>query len=165
MVARGVHFALTEIDEWRLLSCPEADRVQLVSYHIEERYFKGRREWLCETDKAWDAIHRAFGDSSLDYEYRSPLHGVILGGQPLYSGNDYIISYKDKRRVAEIAPALAQVDRAGFSELYFGIDWEKYGHPLSPEDFEYSWEWLSALKEFYGHAAQAGRPVIFTTDQ
>ena len=31
VVARGVHFALTEIDERRLLDCPEAERVSLVS--------------------------------------------------------------------------------------------------------------------------------------
>jgi hypothetical protein len=165
VVARGVHFALTEIDERRLLDCPEAERVSLIGDDIENRYFTGMQEWVCETDKAWDAIHRAFNDSALDYEYRSPLHGVILGGRPLYSGEDYIISYKDKERVREIAPALVQVDQPAFRELYFKIDPQKYDYPLSEEDFEYSWDWLSALKEFYERAARYERPVIFTTDQ
>ena len=165
MVARGVHFALTEIDERRLFDCPEAERVSLIGDDIENRYFTGMQEWACETDKAWDAIHRAFNNSGLDYEYRSPLHGVILGGRPLYFGEDYIISYKDKKRVREIAPALVQVDLAAFRELYFKIDQEKYGYPLSEEDFEYSWDGLSALKEFYKRAVRYERPVIFTTDQ
>ena len=165
MVARGVHFALTEIDERRLFDCPEAERVSLIGDDIENRYFTGMQEWACETDKAWDAIHRAFNNSGLDYEYRSPLHGVILGGRPLYSGEDYIISYKDKKRVREIAPALVQVDLAAFRELYFKIDQEKYDHPISEEDFEYSWDGLSGLKEFYKRAARYERPVIFTTDQ
>jgi hypothetical protein len=60
VAARGVHFALTEIDERRLLDCPKAERVALVVNEIEGRYFTGMQEWLCETDKAWDAIHRAF---------------------------------------------------------------------------------------------------------
>jgi hypothetical protein len=165
VVARGVHFALTDIDERRLLDCPEAERVSLIGNDIEGRYFTGMQESLCETDKAWDAIHRAFGNSVLDYEYRSPLHGVILGGRPLYSGEDYIISYKDRKRVQEIASALAEVNQPAFRELYFKIDQENYGHPLSEEDFEYSWDCLSDLKEFYECAARSERPVIFTADQ
>ncbi len=165
MVARGVHFALTDSDGQRLLACPEAEIVALITDDIEERYFGGLNEWLCQTDKAWDAIHRAFNSSELDYEYKSPLHGVILGGKPLYSGDDYIISYKDKQCVQEIAAALAEVDEPGFRDLYFKIDQKKYDHPLSEVDCAYSWEWLSGLKEFYERAAKAGRPVIFTTDQ
>jgi hypothetical protein len=165
MVARGVHFALTDADERRLLDCAEAERVALISDDIESRYFESAPEWLCETDKAWDAIHRGFNNSELDYEYHQPLQGVILGGVPLYSGDDYIISYKDAKSVRETAAALANVDEARFKELYFKIDPEKYGFPLTDDDFEYSWNWLSGLKEFYARAAGAGRPVIFTTDQ
>ena len=65
----------------------------------------------------------------------------------------------------EIAPALVQVDQTAFRELYFKIDPEQYGYTLSEEEFQYSWDWLSALKEFYKRAARYKRPVIFTTDQ
>jgi hypothetical protein len=165
VVARGVHFALTDIDERRLLDCPETERVALISNDIEERYFSRMREWLCETDKAWDAIHRAFNNSDLDYEYKSPLHGIILGGKPLYSGHDYIISYKDRQQTKEISLALSQIPGHVFKGLYYSISQKKYGFPLSQDDCEYSWNWLSALKEFYERAACHERPVIFTTDQ
>jgi hypothetical protein len=165
VVARGVHFALSDIDGRRLLDCPEHDRVQLICEDIEEKYFTGAKEWLCETDKAWDAIHLAFNDGNLDYGYASPLHGVILGGKALYFGDDYIISYKSKEQVREIAPALVEMDESSFKVLYFAIDARKYGFPLTQEDCEYSWNWLSGLKEFYDRAAKFERPVIFTTDQ
>jgi hypothetical protein len=165
VVARGVHFALSDIDERRLLDCSEQDRVQLISEDIEERHFASATEWLCQTDKAWDAIHRAFNNGNLDCDYKSPLHGVILGGKALYFGDNYIISYKNNEQVKEIAPALAEMDECSFKVLYFAIDEKKYGFPLTQEDYEYSWNWLSGLKEFYNRAAKFERPVIFTTDQ
>jgi hypothetical protein len=165
VTARGVHFALTPEDEARLLACPAEQRADLIADDIEEAYFAEAGDWVCETDKAWDAIHRAFSESELEYEYRSPLHGVILGGEPLCFRDDYIISLKHRERVPEIATALATVTEDGFRALYFGIDSRKCGYPLTQGDFEYSWGWLKDLVPFYARAAEAGRSVIFTTDQ
>ncbi|MTD93026.1 DUF1877 family protein [Hyphomicrobium sp. xq] len=165
MVARGVHFALTAEDERRLLACPAGQRPDFIRNDIEEFYFAHAGEWLCETDKAWDAIHRSFGASELHYEYRSPLHGVILGGEPLYFRRDYIISLKKSGCVGEIAGALGAVGEQEFRARYFGIDPMKYDCPLSEEDFEYSWSWLQRLIPFYLRSAEAGRSVVFTTDQ
>lgn len=165
MVARGVHFALTAEHEQRLGACPVEERPDFVSNDIEEAYFAGSPDWLCETDKAWDAIHRAFNSSELNYEYRAPLQGVILGGEPLYFGNDYVISLKLGAQVQEIAGALNAVTKSSFRQLYFDIDPKKYGFDLTDEDFEYSWGWLEKLVPFYLRSADAGRSVIFTTDQ
>jgi hypothetical protein len=165
MAARGVHFALTTEDEQKLLACPAVERPVHIGNDIEEAYFTHARDWLCQTDKAWDAIHRAFNSSELDYEYRSPLHGAILGGEPLYFGDDYIISLKSSDRVHEIAVALSTVTEASFRPLYFSIDPAKYGFDVSDEDFAYSWDWLQGLVPFYLRSAEAGRSVIFTADQ
>ncbi|MBO0766566.1 MAG: YfbM family protein [Hyphomicrobiaceae bacterium] len=165
MTQRGVHFALRAEEERRLLACPVEERPSLISDDIEETYFEEAEDWTCETDMAWEAIHRAFNWGDLDYEYRSPLHGVILGGERLYFGDDYIISLKHSERVREIAAALKTVSKEGFRPLYFGIDPVKYGFPLTEEDFEYSWGWLQDLGPFYLRAAEAGRSVVFTTDQ
>ncbi|MBS0243073.1 MAG: YfbM family protein [Proteobacteria bacterium] len=165
MACRGVHFALTTEDEQRLRACPLDDRARLISDEIEEQYFTHAADWLCETDKAWDAIHRAFNASELDYEYRSPLHGVILGGERLYEGEGYVISLKDPAAVREISPSLASVTRTAFRSLYYSIEPAKYGMSLSDQDLDYTWEWLERLKPFYERAANAGRAVIFTTDQ
>jgi hypothetical protein len=165
MAARGVHFALTAEDEQKLLACPADQRPDLISNDIETGYFEHARDWLCETDKAWDAIHRAFNASDLDYEYRSPLHGVILGGEPLYFKDDYIISLKSVERVCEIARALNTVNEASFRPLYFAIDPKKAGFAIDDEDFVYTWGWLKDLVPFYLRSAEAGRSVIFTADQ
>jgi hypothetical protein len=163
MGARGVHFALTAEDEQKLLASPADKRVDFITDEIEETYIDG--DWQCETDKAWDAIHRAFSASELDYEYLSPLHGVVLGGEPLYFKDDYIISLKSIERVREIAGALNRVTEASFRPLYFAIDPKKYGFNVSDEDYAYTWDWLKGLVPFYLRAAEAGRPVIFTADQ
>jgi hypothetical protein len=165
MACRGVHFALSAEDEQELRACPADDRPALISSDIEDRYFEPPRDWLCQTDKAWDAIHRALNASGLGYEYRSPLHGVILGGEPLYFKDDCIISLKSPDRVRDVARALAAMDEAIFRQLYFAIDTAKYQGPVHDEDFAYAWDWLRNLGAFYWRAADAGRSVIFTTDQ
>jgi hypothetical protein len=38
------------------------------------------------------------------------------------------------------------------------------GDNLSPEGFEYTWEWFRGLAHFYEEAARAHRRVIFTVD-
>jgi hypothetical protein len=165
VAARGVHFALTAESEQRLRACPADERPNFIANDIEEAYFGHAREWLCETDKAWDAIHRAFNSGDLGYHYRTPLEGVILGGEPLYFGDDYIISLKDGARVGEIAQALSVLTKDSFRSHYFGIDPKKCRFDLSDEDFEYSWRWLEGLVPFYLRSAEASRSVIFTTDQ
>jgi hypothetical protein len=156
---------LTAEDEQKLLACPAEQRAEHVSNNIEGAYFENARDWLCETDKAWDAIHRAFSASELDYEYRSPLHGVILGGESLYFEDDYIISLKSAERVREIAGALGAVTEAAFRPLYFAINPRKAGFAIDDDDFAYTWGWLKDLVPFYRRSAEAGRSVIFTADQ
>jgi hypothetical protein len=158
----GLHFALTKEDENLLLECEEPDRLEWIGSVLEERY---ERPWTCDSDKAWDAIHRAFNDSVLDYEVRTPLAGVILGGEPLYSETDYIISFKSSHLVEQVAQALEVVTEAKFREAYFQIDPEQYGFPTTQEDFEYSWASVQELQDFYKHASKNKRSVIFTAAQ
>tara|TARA_R100000789_G_scaffold80776_1_gene75960 strand:+ start:876 stop:1169 length:294 start_codon:yes stop_codon:yes gene_type:complete len=56
MACRGVHFALTEEQRSQLLAIVESqgDVIGFIQEDIEELW---DTEWLCETDKAWDAIH------------------------------------------------------------------------------------------------------------
>jgi Domain of unknown function (DUF1877) len=158
----GRHFALTLEDEALLRKCDETKRDDWIGNEVEQRYSE---PWFCDTDKAWDAIHRAFTDSTLSYEPVSPLAGVILGGEPLYFESDYIISHKSIRYVGQIVRALAKLDKLTFKNLYFKIDSYQYGFPLTSEDFEYSWEWLAPLQEFYQNAFVSERSVIFTASQ
>ncbi len=167
MSCLGVHFALAPRDMEALLAATsDAARLELIQEEIEERYLDEESAYAAQTDKAWDAIHRALTDGKLGYDNgRFPLSHVILGGEPLYTSGDYIISLKTVAQVPAIAAALRGLSQAEVRAGYDRIREADYGFPPSEDDFEYTWDWLSGLVPFYAAAAAAGRPVIFTADQ
>ena len=79
--------------------------------------------------------------------------------------DDYIVSYKNAEQVKAVSEALKSLSEGEFREKYFKIDEAKYEYPLSEEDFEYSWGWLSSTFEFWHNAAKNNLSVIFTVDQ
>lgn len=181
MACRGVLFALTPNEEVGLLKAtgpkrgfiasllgprekPNADAAVLgfLTEYIEQRWDE---DWLCEIDKAWDAIHRCLSDGTLDPRPDQPLDGAILGGQSLYSGEDYIICYKPALDVKRIAEAVALISDDQMGERYDALDEDEYGFPKSDEDRRYTVQWFSGVREFYQKAATAGRPVVFSVDQ
>jgi hypothetical protein len=93
----GVHLALSDPEVEHLRSLPdELDRLDYVVEDLEDAYFDDREEYLAESDKAWDAMHRALTDGQLKWdggEY--PLNHVVLGGELLYTQPDYIMSPTD----------------------------------------------------------------------
>src|SRR5215831_21242408 len=96
MSCLGVHFALTEEEAGHLRSVPdERARLQYLQETIEPHYFDQEPDLKAESDKAWDAMHRALADGQLTWdggEY--PLNHVVLGGDLLYTKSDYIMSLK-----------------------------------------------------------------------
>ncbi len=97
-----------------------------------------------------------------------PLNHAILGGQQLYEGDDYIITFVRPAQVADVARALQGISEADFRERYFRINCQTYGaapNQVNEEDYEYSADWFAELKPFYAKAAAAGRAVAFTVDQ
>ena len=167
MSCLGVLFAINNADVERLLSARlTANRDEEVGAVIEEIEQRWAEEQLQEMDKAWDAIHRCLTDGQLDYENGEyPLNGCILGGTPLYDGDDYIVSLKSPEQVADIAAALKKIDEATLRELYFKIDADTYDGEVGEEDFQYTWAYFQALPQFYAKAAKANLSVIFTVDQ
>jgi hypothetical protein len=163
----GVHFALTETEVNKLTTLSgNTKRLEFLQEQIEETYFGEQQEFMCETDKAWDAIHRALTDGKLacdNGEY--PLNHVILGGEPLYSDDDYIMSLTTPEQVQAVASGLDDVTEQDFRTAYFRIDESEYGLPVNDEDFSYTWHWFNKLREFYRRAAQESRFVLFTADQ
>ena len=182
MGCRGVLFALTPEQEARLLreahpklgliaklagkrfDQREIDRnvLHFLTEEIEERWDE---DWLCETDKAWDAIHRCLSNGSLSYEFSSPIQGAILGGAPLYAGGDYVVSYKTAAEVNQVASAIAVISDDDMAARYDALDEEQYGCPKDEGDRQYTVEWFSAVRDFYQKTALAGRPAVFTADQ
>lgn len=166
MSCLGVHFAITPDEALRLRSIPdEQDRLNFVE-NLEAMYFDQAPELKAESDRSWDAMHRALTDGELLWDGGSyPLNHVVLAGESLYTGSDYIASLKNPDQVHDIAAALAVIDGEAFRRRYFAINPETYDGELSEEDFGYTWSWFEGVRELYAMAEKSGRYVLFTADQ
>ncbi|MFI5532135.1 YfbM family protein [Kitasatospora sp. NPDC051853] len=156
----GVHFAIDAETADRLLAATSDDEVTAVVEEIEE---EGTGLGSCDTDKAWDAIHRSLTDGRLSYDNGSyPLNAVVLGGAQLHEEDDYVVSLLTPDQVREVADATAAVDPAALRAGYDRIDVEDYGPEFGDEDFAYTWSNFADLAAFFREAADAGSHVIFT---
>ena len=106
MVARAVHFALTDEQASRLMDTPGMGNDDLLAFVEEiEEGPNGEgwdAEWTQETDKAWDAIHRCLTGGKLEWG-DTPYHKCILGSDNLYDGDDYLMNYLDPEDVKAVA--------------------------------------------------------------
>jgi hypothetical protein len=75
----GVFFALTDDDKQKLFAA-EGDRavVELIQEEIEGRWDE---EWICETDKAWDAMHSCLSGVTLTADGTRRVSLVFGGGE------------------------------------------------------------------------------------
>jgi Domain of unknown function (DUF1877) len=164
MACRGVFFALKDAQEAALIATRDDAEVRAFVADVEAAW---DLDWLCETDKAWDAMHRCLGDGTLRLDQRDgwPLPLTVLGGGHHYEGEEYLVAHVRADDVVAVAAALSAVDEAWLRERYDSIDADDYQGVLDDEDFDYTWYYLQQVREFYNRAAAAGRPVIFTVDQ
>ena len=78
-------------------------------------YFADCREWIAETDKAWDAIHRALTNGRLGGgETVGPLNVVVIGGEQLYGRSDWLLSLKTPQQIRDAAPSLSAITQDEF---------------------------------------------------
>jgi hypothetical protein len=161
MSARGVHFAVTPAQEKQLLAAKSDRKLMELVEEIEAVWEK---PFVCETDKAWNAIHRCLTDGTLLYvsgDY--PLNHCICGGRQLYRGRDCTVSYVSPTQVKDVASALAKLTKTWMRKRYDQLDPEEYDEvEMGDEDFDYTWEGVLDLRRFYKMAAEADRAVIFT---
>ena len=144
----------------------DKDRLDHLQMEIEEIYFNEYPQWTCELDKAWDAIHRVLTNGKLEWNGGTyPLNHIILGGEILYFETDYIMTLKTPDQVEDIAKSFDSVTIDSFRQKHFSLDKNEYGFDTTEEDFEYSWTWFSASKDFWQNAAHEKRYVLFTADQ
>ena len=163
MGSLGVHFAVPQGVAARLLSADGDGEVRLLLEEIEEEMVGVDH---CDTDKAWDAIHRSLTDGRLGFDNgRYPLNAAVLGGRQLHDAEDYIVSLLTPEQVRDVADALAHVSRETLHIGYVSIDPEEYGPEFGDEDFEYTWANFADLAAFFQRSAHAQAHVIFTVDQ
>lgn len=163
----GVHFALTEKEVAHLRSLDdEQDRLSHLQEVIEDHHLSHEKQFAAESDKSWDAMHRALADGQLSWDGGAyPLNHTVLAGKLLYTDSDYIMSLKTPEQVRDIAAAFSGITEVDFRRRYHAIDAKSYGFPLSDEDFRYTWDWFQGVRDLYTRAAQAGRSILFTADQ
>jgi transcriptional/translational regulatory protein YebC/TACO1 len=165
----GVHFALSPSEAQKFLDAESDEELMELIEELEERDWENPMGWLFQqSDKSWDAMHRALTDGTLHVEEQAPyapLSLAVLGGQRLYEEDDYIIAYVNPIEVKAVAEALQSVDKERLRAGYNQIDEEDYGIPTSEDDFEYTWEWFEEVKDFYRKAASEELAVLFTADQ
>jgi hypothetical protein len=167
MACLGVHFALTDAEVEKLTSFAEnQDRLDYLQEEIEEDYLTNHEDMTAQSDKAWDAMHRLLSDGELSYyDGPEPLRFAVIGGDPIYTERDYIMSLKTPDQVKQLAARLPKITKEEFKHRYDTMDAGKYGCPKSDEDFEYTWHWFTGIVAFYVRAANSGRHVLFTADQ
>jgi|SRR5580765_676615 len=163
----GAHFALDDRSMRKLRSFKS--KQELLDYFIdevEEDYFNTQSEWLAETDKSWDAIHRSLTDGQFGWNNGTyPLNHVIMGGERMYDGDDYILVLKTPHQIRDVATALAPLTRKQLRQGYSLINTENCDWEPSEEDFEYVWSFFPPLQQFFARAAAAERFVVFSADQ
>jgi len=167
MSCLGVHFALSAEDLATLRSLSgDEKRLEFLIEEVEQRYMDGEKTYAAESDKAWDAMHRLLGDGDLSYDGAGyPLSHVVLGGEPLYSDDDYIVSLKSPQQVKDVAAAIVGLDQQRFRALYDALDPDDYDGEMGDEDFEYTWDWFQGVRALFIRAADEGRAIVFTADQ
>src|SRR6201999_2959997 len=79
MPCRGVVFALAASQRAALTAIRDDEEVQALVADLESAW---DWDWLCEADKAWDAMHRCLSDGTLTLGRQSgdPLELAVLGG-------------------------------------------------------------------------------------
>jgi len=170
VACRGVYFALTEDDVKKLIGANgDVEVREVIQEDIEQRWDE---QWLQETDKAWDAMHRCLTDGTLVCKGKSILEKCVLGGKQLYRGDDYIFSFLTPDEVKEVYEALKPIEQKWFRKKYFGLkkkflffDLTEYDGPLDEVDFEYTWSYFEDTRKFFEKACKARRAVVFTVDQ
>ena len=163
MAARGVHFAITSGQLAGVLAASNDDDLMKVIDQIEDAWEK---EYLAESDKAWDAIHRCLTDGSLLYESGEyPLNHVICGGRQLHRGEEYTVSLVTPEQVKDVSAAIDPLTEDWMRERYFSLlKPDSYDGDIGAEDFDYTWTWFENVRDLYRKAAASGRAVIFTVD-
>jgi hypothetical protein len=100
-----MYFAITGEQEAALMATRDDTEVRAFIEDVEMGDWDGE-PLDCETDKAWDAIHRCLSDGTLGCGRRlSPLDLAVLGADHHHDGDDYIVAHLRAGEVAHVAAA------------------------------------------------------------
>lgn len=161
----GVLFSLSQKEVDKLRAQPDdAARIQFIA-ELDEYYYEKDPERMAAIDESWEAMHRALTDGKIALDNgRFPMSHIVVGGEQLYTGDEYIISLKTPEQVKEIAASVKNFNYGGFRQRYLAIPPEEYP-AYSENDSFYTWDFFQEMKPFWAQAAKEGRYVLFTVDR
>lgn len=165
MSCLGVSFALTD-DEIALIKSLETDEARAFQIRevLEETIYDTDRAQ--DTDKAWCGIHVCLTNPLFKEHFPdAPLEQVIMGGEQLHIGDEYIISLCSAETVQALAKILPEITEAEMNAAYAMIEPDYLGIPGGEDDQEYTWVYFEDLVPFWLHAAERGHHVLFSADQ
>jgi hypothetical protein len=164
VASRGVLFAVGDDVAAKLQDARgDDDAIMAIIEDVEEAW---EEPFVAETDKAWDAIHRALTDGALEWANGTyPLNHAILGGLDLMQGDDYIAVLKAPGQVRDVAASIRNVDDVALADRYRAVVPSDYAPEYGEEDLAYTVDWFRSVRDLYQRAAAEGRAVIFTADQ
>ena len=116
-------------------------------------------------DKAWDELHRCLGDGQLLIQDGPPRAHAVFGSQPLMEDEDAAVfaGYLSAAEVPTVAASLRQVEKSWLREHFDGLSRTDYhGGPLDDDGFDYVWDCLEDLREFYARRVDREAAVVFT---
>jgi hypothetical protein len=128
---------------------------------------------VLSVDKSWDAMHRALCGGWLDAEHgEQAKRACVIGGRQLSDCSNWIISYVDPALAKQVVEAITGISHDWFRLQYFSLDriphgfWvHRYKVALTEQDFDYTWEYFSAVRDFYHMAISRGLATVFVVDQ
>ena len=168
MSRRGTVYAITPDEAERLLALVGDDaavaREALDLYSFD----RAKSHFIAPLDKAWDVIHRCLTDGTLRDlgKGATPLSWCLLGGKSLHAGKEFIICYVTPDQVPLVSEALDKIEPAWLVGRYqSNLQSSGYAGPISNEDFEYTWDYFTSVRNLYTKAAAANRGIVFVTDQ
>ena len=131
-------------------------------------YDKSQKENIVDIDNAWHAIHFTLTGNAYGGEDDNIFSRLVLSGNTLIEGDEeysaMLISPED---VKALSAALLALKREDFRERFSMEEMlENEIYPVTEDDdeedfFDYVWDAVEELKEFFEAAAQEGQAVIF----
>jgi len=163
MPCRGVLFALSEREVRRLLSFETDDeRLAYLRDELEEDFFTRGESLLVGTGEVWDSLRRGTrGGAGSSAAASHPLRNLVLGGEDLYSSDDYLMILRPPDQVKDMAWALEHIDERRLLDHYLAID-DEGAQPDEPATA--AWRWFRDVKTFLRRAAGAGRYLLVTLE-
>src|SRR5579872_1090842 len=166
MPCRGIFYAVTPEEAESILALVGNDSALADAVHNLYTPERQRAHFLAGIDKSWDAMHRCLTDGTLRDigKGTTPLSWCVLGTKNLHAGKEYIICYLTPEQVGEVEDAIDEMDVPAFVARYRKLQSAGYGGQYGDEDFQYTWDYFTNVRNLYEKAADANRAMIFIVD-